>query len=192
MFSSIKSSQDAKQLLVTVLDIIQSFVISLVAYILIFHFVAQPQRVVSVSMLPTFVEGDRLIVEKISYRLGDPARGHVVVFRYPENEDIILIKRIIGLPGETITIREGAVYINETRIEEAYTKEQNATNAGSTIEEDKPFVIPANEYVVMGDNRTQSGDSRIWGTVSIQNIIGKAFFRFWPINSTGFVSVPTY
>lgn len=176
----------------TILDIIQSFVISLVAYILIFHFVAQPQRVVSVSMLPTFVEGDRLIVEKVSYRFGDPARGHVVVFRYPENEDIILIKRIIGLPGETITIREGAVYINETRIEEAYTKDQIATNAGSTIEEDKPFVIPANEYVVMGDNRTQSGDSRIWGTVSIQNIIGKAFFRFWPINSTGFVSVPTY
>lgn len=180
----------SKSTISTILDIAQSFVISFTIYILIFHFIAQPQRVVSVSMQPNFFENDRLIVEKISYRFSEPKRGDVIVFKYPENEDISLIKRIIGLPGETLTIKDNNIYINDQLLTEPYVKDQESTVPNAVIKENTPFVINPNEYVVMGDNRLESGDSRQWGTISDTHIIGRAIFRFWPPRTLGILSRP--
>jgi len=183
-----KFSEISKETVSTLLDIAQSFAISFTIYILLFHFIAQPQRLVSVSMQPSFFENDRLIVEKLSYRFGQPKRGDVIVFKYPENQDITLIKRIIGLPGETLTIKENAIFINDQLLEEPYIKEQNSTFGNVEIKENTPFTINPNEYIVMGDNRLESGDSRQWGTISRDLIIGRAMFRFWPLDNAGAVS----
>lgn len=185
-----KFTDISKNTISTVLDIAQSFVISFTIYILIFHFIAQPQRVVSVSMQPNFFENDRVIVEKLSYRFSEPKRGEVIVFKYPENEDITLIKRIIGLPGETLTIKDNIIYINDQPLSEPYLKEQDSTIGNAEIKENTPYHINPNEYLVMGDNRFESGDSRQWGPISDEHIIGRAIFRFWPPRTIGILSRP--
>lgn len=167
------------------IDLIQSVVISFAIYIVIHQFVAQPHRVLSVSMEPTLIEEDRLIVEKLSYQFGEPGRGDIIVFRFPDNTDIFLIKRIIALPGETITIIDNQVYINGEQLDEPYIKDVLTTFPGASIDADVPFTVPEGEYIVMGDNRAQSGDSRSWGTVSEELLVGKAAFRYWPPSKLG-------
>lgn len=168
--------------LAPIFDIVQTFVIALTVYVLIYQFIAQPQRVVSISMEPNYYENDRLVVEKVSYRFREPARGDVVVFRFPDNPDILLIKRIIGLPGETLTIRENNVYINDQLLAEPYIAEPNTSFPGSFLHDEKPFTIPHDQFIVMGDNRANSGDSRIFGTIHRDSIIGMAMFRYWPLS----------
>jgi signal peptidase I len=174
--------------LAPIFDLIQSFIISLTVYVLIYHYIAQPQRVVSVSMQPNYFEGDRLIIEKVSYRFQNPQRGDVVVFRYPENPDILLIKRVIGLPGETITIKENQVFIDNKLLIEPYLAEMNTSFPGNFLQAEAPYEIPTGQYVMMGDNRSKSGDSRIWGTVAEDHILGQAIFRYWPPNQFGVIN----
>ena len=153
-------------------------------------FVAQPFIVSGASMDPTFRNGQYLIVDELSYRLQEPDRGDVIIFRYPKNPKEFFIKRIIGLPGETVSINGNAITI---------------TKAGKTVSLSEPYVtnhgngsarsyqLKADEYFVMGDNRPESSDSRVWGTLPRDNIVGKAFMRLLPLNSIGFFpgSLPT-
>jgi len=142
-------------------------------------FIAEPFIVSGSSMYPTFENGDYLIVDQLSYRFEDPHRGDVVVFKYPKEPKKFFIKRIIGLPGETIEIKNNEVFIK-------YEK----NNVGIKIEEDyiknmqtKDILIAVkdNEYFVMGDNRNASSDSRVWGTVPKKLLTGRAFLRLLPI-----------
>ncbi len=176
------SHRSWRQILAPIFDIIQTFVITLTVYVLIYQFVAQPQRVVSISMEPTYYENDRLIVEKVSYYFRQPTRGDVVVFRFPDNPDVLLIKRIIGLPGETITLKQNSVYINEEMLDEPYLATPDTSFPGSFLQDEKPFTIPEDQFIVMGDNRADSGDSRIFGPIHRDTIVGVVMFRYWPLS----------
>lgn len=147
-------------------------------------FIAQPFIVSGSSMFPTFLDGEYLIVDELSYRLGEPERGDVVIFRYPNDIKKFFIKRIIGLPNETIDIRGSQITITNEQhkdgleLEQPYVK-NNANN-------DIHLELKSDQYYVMGDNRTASSDSRYWGPVSRDLLIGKAFLRLLPINKINY------
>lgn len=146
-------------------------------------FVAEARYIPSSSMEPTLEINDRLIIEKLSYHFREPIRGDVVVFNPTEAlqaQDFhdAFIKRIIGLPGETVQVKEGKVYVNGQEITEKYIAEDPNYDYG-------PVVVPEGEYLVLGDNRNNSYDSHYWGFVPEDKIIGKAFVRFWPFNRLG-------
>lgn len=150
----------------------------------VIHFVGQRTQVVGSSMETTLSDSDNLIVDKISYRFRDPKRFDIVVFPFQYADDTYYIKRIIGLPGETVYIdEEGTIYINEEALEENYGKEV-IQDAGRAYE---PVTLGEDEYFVMGDNRNNSSDSRdpVVGNISRSNIIGRAWIRIWPLNKFG-------
>jgi signal peptidase I len=161
--------------------------IALCLAVLIRAFLAEPRYIPSDSMVPTLYEGDRLVVEKISYHFHPPKTGDIIVFHAPEElqrrgypKDQAFIKRIIGEPGETIQVADGKVYLNGQPLVEDYIAEPP----------NKPFPsvkVPEDEFFVMGDNRNDSNDSRYWGFLPRQNIIGRAVFRFWPLNRIGLI-----
>ncbi|MEK7068578.1 MAG: signal peptidase I [Patescibacteria group bacterium] len=143
-------------------------------------FVAQPFIVSGASMDPTFENGQYLIVDELTYRLKNPERGDVIIFRPPRAPKEFYIKRIIGLPGETLTIEGGDVYIanqgGKRQLDEPYI--QNQGNGGNAS-----YAIGEGQYFVMGDNRPESSDSRVWGLLPRENIVGRAFVRLLPVNS---------
>jgi signal peptidase I len=161
--------------------------IALCLAILIRLFVAEPRYIPSDSMLPTLHQGDRLLVEKVSYLFHPPQTGDIVVFEPPEKlqsqgyrKDQVFIKRIIGKPGQVVGVTKGKVYVNSKPLAEDYIAESPAYELVS-----KP--IPQGEFFVMGDNRNDSNDSHVWGFLPRKNIIGRAVFRFWPLDRIGFV-----
>src|SRR5215212_286911 len=155
-------------------------------------FVVQPVKVEGTSMLPRLHDGERIFVNKlIYYGLPELQRGDIIVFWYPEDPTKSYIKRIIGLPGETVEIREGRVYITsqgrEQMLEEPYLDPQRNVSRANHA----PKQVAPHYYFVMGDNRDASSDSRIWGLVPEKYIYGKALFRYWPLGSASFISHDT-
>ena len=168
--------------------------IALLLAFLIRTFIAEPRFIPSDSMVPTLENGDRLIVEKVSYRFHSPKLGDIVVFFPPEElqrqgyqKDQAFIKRIIGEPGKEVKIEDGTVYLNKEPLEENYIAEPperpypDPANPQSCTQQ----LVPPNEFFVLGDNRNDSRDSRYWCFVPEENIIGRAVFRFWPLNRIG-------
>jgi len=147
--------------------------------ILINLFVGQPTRVHGRSMEPNLHTDQRLVVEKIGYRLHGPRRGDIVVFDIPEQSDELLIKRVIGLPGETVEIHDGQVYINNSPLNESYLTQETRGNYG-------PVVVPPLHVFVLGDNRSFSNDSRAFDAVPIEAIVGRAWLSYWPMKDLGF------
>jgi signal peptidase I len=151
------------------------------------YFVLQPFIVEGSSMVPRFQTDDYLLVDKLSYRFKEPQRGDIVVFRYPFDITVNYVKRIIGLPGETIRIRSGQVFlINEAhpegiKLAEPYINDgaQTMLPAGAT---EKDFVVPKDSYFVMGDNRPASSDSREWGMLPKDDLIGKVVIQAYPLD----------
>ena len=146
-------------------------------------FVAQPFVVEGESMHPTFESGDYLIVDELSYHLHQPRRGDVIVFRYPNDPSVFYIKRIIGLPGETVSINQGQVTVTKTdgskiTLSEPYIVDEDATYSGSTS-------VGPGQYFVLGDNRPASSDSRVWGLLPQKDIVGRAFLRLLPTKELG-------
>lgn len=164
---------------------LQIILIALFLAFLIRGWIAEPRYIPSDSMFPTLKIGDRLVVEKISYRLHPPQTGDIIVFEPPQNlkeqgftKEQVFIKRIIGLPGQTIAIKKGQVYINNQPLTENYIAEPPDYELN-------PYPIPDHQFFVMGDNRNNSNDSHIWGFLPQENIIGRAIFRFWPFRHLG-------
>lgn len=153
-------------------------------------FVAEARYIPSGSMLPTLQINDRLIIDKVSYHFVEPHRGDIVVFSPTEalraqNFKDAFIKRIIGLPGDTVEIADGKVYVNGEALAENYLQDYPDYQWG-------PEVVPQDQYLVLGDNRNNSFDSHLWGFVPRENIIGRAVVRFWPLNRMGGVGEPQY
>lgn len=167
------------------LDFIEIVVIALAMFVIMYLFLFQPHQVKGNSMYPNFYDGEYLLTDKISYRLNQPRRGEVIIFKAPKNEDYDYIKRIIGLPGETVKISNGKVWVNGNLLKEYYLPADSQTFGGNFWQEGQALPIPANQYFVMGDNRNHSSDSRDWGPVPKENIIGKAWFRYWPLKQIG-------
>ncbi|KST62793.1 signal peptidase I [Mastigocoleus testarum] len=168
--------------------------IALLLAFLIRTFIAEPRLIPTGSMLPTLHTGDRLIIEKISYRFHPPKIGDIIVFLPPERlqrqgfeKDQAFIKRIIGEPGKTVAIKDGTVFLNNEPLEENYIAE--APERPYPDRENPQFcqqqLVPTNEFFVLGDNRNDSRDSRYWCFVPKENIIGRAVFRFWPFDRIG-------
>lgn len=160
-------------------EIFKFALLALVIVIPIRTFVAQPFIVSGSSMVPTFENNEYLIVDEISYRLHQPERGDVIVFRYPNDPSKFFIKRIIGLPRETLTITGQKITIKNSAHPEGLTLEEPYVKNESTDE--RTVQIPDGQYFVMGDNRSASSDSRAWGTLPRKNIIGRAFLRILPV-----------
>lgn len=155
-------------------------IISLLIVVPFRYFIAQPFVVSGASMDPTFANGEYLIVDQLSYRFEEPQRGDVVIFRYPRDPSKYFIKRIIGLPFEKVDIQNGEVYITEassterTKLPEVYLKNDRGGGNGHTV-------LSGSEYFVMGDNRTASSDSRVWGPLQKRLIVGTPLVRLFPI-----------
>lgn len=175
-------SKAMKDMMSTLLYIL--FVL-LMVYLLI-HFVGQRTEVWGSSMEATLFDGDQLLVDKITYRFKDPQRFDIIVFPYQYQKDTFYIKRIIGLPGETVQIDEdGNIYIDGEILEESYGREIiRADKVGLAAE---PILLGEDEYFVMGDNRNNSSDSRVdaVGNIHRDDIVGRAFIRIWPLSRFG-------
>jgi len=168
-------------------EILKIVLIALVIVIPIRYFLFQPFIVKGQSMEPNFENSNYLIVDELSYRFRDPQRGEVVVFRYPKNISQRFIKRIIGLPGEKIEIEAGVVMMNGKILDESKYLPSGVQTTGNT-----QISLDENEYFVLGDNRISSFDSRQWGVLPRKNIVGRVYFRAWPITALAKIEVPTY
>lgn len=170
-------------------EVTKIVIIALIIVLPIRYFLFQPFFVKGQSMEPNFEDGDYLIVDELSYKFRAPERGDVVVFKYPGDPSQRYIKRIIGLPGETVEIKDGKVAIyNEAGSsildESTYLDSYTAGNLRISLKDE--------EYFVLGDNRSSSADSRRWGSLPEENIIGQVFFRAWPFATLAKISAPVY
>jgi signal peptidase I len=181
---------DFKKYLSFAWELAKIALIALVIVLPIRYFLFQPFIVKGESMAPNFENGDYLIVDEISYRFSGPQRGDVVVFNYPKDKTQRFIKRVIGLPGETMQVEDGNINIINGQelfqLNENYLPEDLKTYGDITLS------LSADEYFVLGDNRDHSFDSRAWGVVPKKDIIGKAFLRIFPITSLSSISQPAY
>lgn len=148
--------------------------------IVIRFFAAEPHKVSGNSMLPNFHNGDYIITNKLSLRFGPPERSQVIILQNPRNPNEDFIKRVIALPNEHIKVSEGKVYINNQELQEPYLPSGLKTQGGAFLGENEEITIPDNQYFVMGDNRGGSSDSREWGPIKLNLIIGEALVRYWP------------
>lgn len=173
-------------------DLVKVFVIAFVLVWLILRpFVAEPFIVSGSSMVPNFHDKDYLIVQKWDYRFSIPQRGDVIVFKYPKDTTQYFIKRVIGLPGEKVRVEQGHVYItNDSHPDGFELKESFINNQPITFGNPETVVLKADEYYVLGDNRLQSSDSRVWGILPKKDIVGKVWVRILPFSKFGFIKHP--
>ncbi len=174
-------------------EVLQVVIVALAIVMPIRLFIFQPFIVKGASMEPSFHGGDYLIVDEISYRFKSPQRGEVLVFKYPLDKSQRFIKRIIGLPGEKIDIEAGRITITSAIGDKKLLNEIYITTPFSEmLLENSSLTLGQDEYYVMGDNRTHSFDSRNWGVLKKEDIVGRVIFRAWPPLDVNFFPVPQY
>ena len=183
-----------KNFLAYVFELVKVVAISLAIIIPIRYYLIQPFYVKGASMEPNFYDKEYLIIDEISYRFHEPARGDIVVFRYPKNPEEFFIKRVIGLPGEKVQLKDGSVYIinqnypNGVQLTEDYLPGDLRTYGLS----EEPTPLGEDEYYVLGDNRNSSKDSRSFGLVAKKYITGRVLLRGWPFSRFNLFSAPQY
>jgi signal peptidase I len=157
--------------------------------------IVKPYRIPSESMLDTLRPGDRVLVNRAVYHLRDPHRGDVIVFHYPNDPEVVFIKRIVGAPGDVLAVKDGRLFVNGEKVKEPYVHRTagrvdptiaQAAVSGGTLHDPwslaEPYRVPRGRYFVMGDNRTDSDDSRDWGTVARSAIVGEGLATYWPFS----------
>jgi signal peptidase I len=170
-----------RRILQALREVLETILPALLIALLINVFVGQATRVEGMSMEPNLHTNQRLVVEKISYRFHGPERFDVIVLKLPDQGDELLIKRVIGLPGETVEVHDGHIYINGELLDEPFLDREITSGRDSRI------VVPPLHVFVMGDNRSHSNDSRNFGPVPIDNIVGRAWISYWPPEQLGLV-----
>ncbi len=165
-----------------VLSFIETVVVALVISVILYLFVMTPHEVIGNSMHPTYQNGEYLMANKIQYKLfGEPQRGDVIIFKYSETQDFI--KRVIGLPGDSVMIKDGQIYINNELLDETnYLASTIYTNGGDYLHEGETITVGENQYFVCGDNRPHSSDSRSFGPINENQIKGKAWIVYFPFS----------
>lgn len=161
-------------------DLLKVVCVSLAIIIPVRYFLIQPFYVKGASMEPSFYDHEYLIINEIDYRLSDPARGDIIVFKYPKDPSQYFIKRIVGLPSETIEIANNQIYVYESKDKKAILDESQYLPATAKTVSSKTWTLGPDEYYVLGDNRDYSLDSRSFGPVYRDLIVGKVWFRGWP------------
>ncbi len=172
-------------------DFIQTLVVFGAIFAIIYLFIAQPHKVSGLSMFPTFNDGDFILTDKVSYRAGQPNTGDVIVLRDPMDESKDFIKRIIATPGQTLKVENNSVFINGQPLPENYLPAGTPTRNMQYLHPGTLITVPEGEYFVFGDNRDHSSDSREWGPIKREAIVGKVFFRYWPPTSFGLIRHPS-
>jgi signal peptidase I len=184
-----------RKFLASLLEIVEITVVALGAVYLIRTFLVQPFLVSGDSMAPNFLSGDYLLIDQITYRLRQPQRGEVVVFRYPKNESTYFIKRVIGLPGERVEIKNGKITVWNEKHPQGFALNEGYLPPGeitSSRSREGTFVLGDGEYLVLGDNRRFSFDSRDWGILPARDIVGLVRLRLWPPTGVTVFAAPAY
>jgi len=181
------------------LEIVETLALTLIIFFVIQNFVAQPYKVQQQSMERTLEPEQYVLVDKLTPRFDDYKRGDIVVFTPPsdwvQDNGTPFIKRVIGVGGDTIKLSDGFVFVNGTKIDEPYIYKDEATGLPqpTTADDDvSQWVIPEGELFLMGDHRQNSADSRAFGPVPVTNVIGRAWLRYWPLDTFGVLHTPTY
>lgn len=173
------------------LDIGQSLILFAVIFILLGIFVMRPFQVNGLSMFPTFKDKEYIMTNIIGLHISTPTRGDVIVFKAPPNHEEDFIKRIIGIAGDKVMVKNGSVYLNGEILDESkYLKSDIKTYSGAFLKEGQEITVPPDYFLTMGDNRAYSSDSREWGFVPKDFIIGTSFFAYWPIQEMRLISNP--
>ncbi|MGB9661982.1 MAG: signal peptidase I [Moorellaceae bacterium] len=162
-------------------ELLQALLMAGILAFIIRAFLITPFYIPSRSMEPTLYPGDRILVNRLAYRFGEPQRGDVVVFRYPLEPDRDYIKRVIAVGGDTVEARDNKIYVNGEPLLETYLP------PGVVYSNFGPLKVPPNTYFMMGDNRNISADSRVWGPLERKFIIGKAILIYWPLEHAGLI-----
>lgn len=173
------------------LDILQTLILAAAAFVVVYMFLFRPFEVKGESMYPNLHDSQYLITNLIGLKLSSPKLGDVVVFKAPNELERDFIKRIIGIEGDKVSVKDGHVYLNGELLDESkYLKPSVKTYGGSFLQEREEVLVPKGYFFVLGDNRSYSSDSREWGFVPKKNIIGNSIFIYWPINSAGIIKNP--
>jgi signal peptidase I len=177
------------------LDLLEVVVLAFGFFLVIYLLILQPHKIDGRSMEPNFHNGEYLLTQRVEYKILKklPQRGDVVVFTAPPpNQDKDYIKRIIGIPGDEISLSGGKYYINGNVLKETYIPSDVMTQGAYFLQEGQNYVVPTGKYFVSGDNRNNSSDSRYFGPIPFNDIKGKAWFRYWPLNQMGSIRTPSY
>lgn len=159
-------------------------------FIVVYLFIAQPNQVSGISMVPTFTDGDYIITSKVTYQFRDYNRGDVVVFKSPKNQDIEFIKRVIGIPGDIVLIENREVFVNGIQLTEPYIASKTVLRPTDFMKDGVEITVPPGRLFVMGDNRPRSSDSRAFGPVRMETIVGQVIYRYLPPQKAGNIENP--
>ncbi len=181
-----------KSFLYSVWEIIEVVLVAIIAVVIVRNFLIQPFLVSGASMEPNFTNGDYLLVDELTYRFREPQRGEVIVFYYPGDNSTYYIKRIIGLPGEKMEIKDGGIIIKNSVHPEGLVLNEYYLSPEVTASVKNEITVKEGEYFVMGDNRPYSFDSRSWGFLNKSKIVGMVRLRLWPFNKVMAFESPVY
>lgn len=172
-------------------DTFQTFLMALAIFVVIYFFIARPFQVSGESMYPTYKDHEYIFTNVLGVKLGHINRGDVIVFKAPVDDGKDFIKRVIGLPGDTVELKNGFVYLNNQILDESsYLDPKVKTYGEAFLSENKKIKIPEGSIFVLGDNRSASSDSREWGLLNKSAVIGKSFFVYWPIAEAHLIQNP--
>jgi signal peptidase I len=178
------------------LEIVETLALTLIIFVVIQNFIAQPYKVQQSSMERTLMQEQYVLVDKLTPHFDTYKRGDIVVFTPPEDwvgaDHTPFIKRVIGVGGDTVEIHDGGVYINDERLDEPYIYAESDGAVQTTDAAQERWVIPDGDLFLMGDHRQDSADSRVFGPVPVNQVIGRAWLRYWPFDSFGVLATPTY
>lgn len=181
-----------RQFFVSLLELLEVGLVAFGAVFLIKTYLVQPFLVSGSSMLPNFSDGDYLLIDELTYHFREPKRGEVIVFRYPNDESTFFIKRIIGLPGEEVEVRNDKVIVYNADHSDGFALDESYLPASDITTGNLKVKVPAGSYFVLGDNRRYSFDSRNWGTLKKSKIVGSVDVRLWPPDDFRVFAAPKY
>ncbi len=189
----IEDMQILRRIYLILIDLIETFVIAGAIFVVVYAFLFRPFQVNGESMYPNYHNGEYILTNLISLRVAKLSRGEVIVFQAPNDKEKDFIKRIIGLPGDKIMVKDGSVYLNDEKLDESsYLAPSVKTYGGAFLPDGQNIEVASDNYFVLGDNRSASSDSREWGFVPHEKMIGKSFFVYWPVSSARTVKKGVY